>query len=167
MHNVNQKKLAIWCGALISFSSVLFSSKIAAAQTLPSFKMKFTNGQLFSDKDLSPNKPTVLIYFSPDCGHCQILTTEVLKKINAFKKVQIIMVTFLPVNEVVAFERKYQTSRYPNIKVGIEIPALYFKNYYRLENTPFTALFDKHKKLVISYQKETPVDDLTKHLKGL
>ncbi len=152
---------------LTGFLAVIATPKIATAQTLPSFKMKLTNGQLFSDKDLSPNKPTVLIYFSPDCGHCQILTTEVLKKIEYFKKTQIIMVTFLPVNEVADFERKYQIAKYSNIKVGIEIPALYFKNYYKLENTPFTALFDKHKKLIISYQKETPVDDLIKHLKSL
>lgn len=149
------------------FLAVIITPKIATAQTLPSFKMKLTNGQLFSDKDLSPNKPTVLIYFSPDCGHCQILTTEVLKKIEYFKKAQVIMVTFLPANEVADFERKYQTARYSNFKVGIEIPVLYFKNYYKLENMPFTALFDKHKKLIISYQKETPVDDLIKHLKSL
>ena len=167
MNNMNKKKLSIWCVVLIVFSSILFFSKIAEAQSIPSFRMKLTNGQLFSNKDLLPNKPTVLIYFSPDCGHCQILTTEVLKKIDNFKKAQIIMVTFLPVNEVVDFERKYQLAKYPNIKVGIESPALYFKNYYKLENTPFTALFDKHKKLIISYQKETPVGALIKHLKSL
>ena len=77
------------------------------------------------------------------------------------------MVTFKPLNEVVDFEKSYQTTKYPNIKVGIEIPIFFFRQYYNLQNTPFTALYDKHGKLIISYKKETPVDDLIKHLKVL
>jgi hypothetical protein len=77
------------------------------------------------------------------------------------------MATFKPVNEVIEFEKSYQTSKYPNIKVGIEIPVFFFRVYYDVEKTPFTALYDKHRKLIISYKKETPVDDLIKHLKVL
>jgi thiol-disulfide isomerase/thioredoxin len=163
-----KKNEIIYCSLrLIFFVGLLAISNNGDAQTLPPFTMKLTNGTVFTSNDIVKNKPTVLIYFSPDCAHCQLLTTEVLSKIDNFKKAQIIMVTFLPVNEVIDFEKKYQTAKYPNIKVGIENPVLYFKNYYKLENTPFTALFDKDKKLIISYQKETPVDDLIGHLKSL
>ena len=165
--SVNKKKLSFWCSTLIIFSTILLSSKIAVSQSIPAFRMQLTNGKIFSAKDLSHNKPVIIIYFSPDCEHCQILMNEVFKKIQDFKKAQIIMVTFNPLNEVIEFEKKYQTSKYPNIKVGIEIPVFFFRYYYHLENTPFTALFDKHGKLIISYKKETPVDDLIKHLKTL
>ena len=91
----------------------------------------------------------------------------IFKRVGDFRKAQIVTVTFKPVNEVVDFEKSYQTTRYPNIKVGIEIPIFFFRQYYNLKNTPFTALYDKHGKLIISYKKETPVDDLIKHLKVL
>lgn len=91
----------------------------------------------------------------------------VFKKMQDFKKAQIILVTFKPVSEVIDFEKAYQTSKYANIKVGIEMPVFFFRKYYNLENTPFTALYNKNGKLIISYKTETPVDDLVKHLKAL
>jgi hypothetical protein len=89
------------------------------------------------------------------------------KKVNDFKKAQIVMVTFKPLNEVIDFEKQYKTDKYPNIKVGIEIPVFFFKNYYKLDQTPFTALYDKHKRLIIAYKNQTPIDDLIRHLKAL
>jgi thiol-disulfide isomerase/thioredoxin len=164
---MNKKRLSFWLVLLIITSAILFSSKIAVAQSMPAFRMQLTNGKIFSAKDLSKDKPVIIIYFAPDCEHCQALMNEILTKIQNFKKAQVVMVTFKPVNEVIDFEKHYQTAKYPNIKVGIEIPIFFFKNFYNLQNTPFTALFSKQGKLIISYQKETPVDDLIKHLKSL
>jgi cytochrome oxidase Cu insertion factor (SCO1/SenC/PrrC family) len=39
--------------------------------------------------------------------------------------------------------------------------------YYKIEHTPFTALFDKKGKLIASYRNETPVDELVKKIKAL
>lgn len=78
-----------------------------------------------------------------------------------------VMVTFKPINEVVDFEKHYQTQKYQNIQVGTELPILFFQKYYKLEKTPFTALYDKQQKLVVSYKNDTPVDDLLKQLKQL
>ncbi|HEY8659318.1 MAG TPA: redoxin domain-containing protein [Hanamia sp.] len=164
---MNKKKSSFWLVLLIITSAFLFSSKMAVAQSMPDFRMQLTNGKIFSAKDLPKDKPVIIIYFAPDCEHCQALMNEILTKIQNFKKAQVVMVTFKPVNEVIDFEKHYQTAKYPNIKVGIEIPIFFFKNFYNLQNTPFTALFSKQGKLIISYQKETPVDDLIKHLKLL
>lgn len=148
-------------------AAILFLPKIAASQSVPPFRMQLTNGQFFSFKDVSHEKPLIIIYFSPDCEHCQKLIKELLSKINNFKKAQIVMVSFLPLKDLVDFEKNYSINKFPNIKVGMELPIFFFKNLYNLQNTPFTALFSKHGKLIISYKKETPVDDLIKHLKAL
>ena len=70
--------------------------------------------------NLPKTKPLVLIYFDPDCDHCQKLMKEFFQKIDAFKKAEIIMVTFKPVEEVAAFEKQHNTQKYPNIIVGTE-----------------------------------------------
>ena len=165
--SMNRMKLYFGRVLLMGFTLILFSAKITLGQSIPSFSMRLANGKLFSDKDLSHKKPVIIIYFAPDCEHCQILMKVLFKRMRDFRKAQIVMVTFKPVNEVVDFEKSYQTAKYPNIKVGIEIPIFFFRQYYNLQNTPFTALYDKHGKLIISYKKETPVDDLIKHLKVL
>ncbi len=134
----------------------------AQPATMPAFKMLLTNNTFYTAADLPKNKPVVLIYFAPDCEHCQELLDAFFKKIDAFKNAQIVLVTFKPVSELTLFERSYQTAKYPNVKVGTEGNTYYLRLFYNLQTTPFTALFDKKGKLVYSYRKEPPVDDLIK-----
>lgn len=151
---------------VISFFLFVFSTSVLA-QSIPPFKMLLTNGKTFSVSDLPKRKPVVIIYFSPDCEHCQTLMNAFFKKVNSFKNAEVIMVTFRPVSEVVDFEKSYKTNKYSNIVVGTEVPAFFFKMYYNLVNTPFTVLFDKQGKYIYSYRKETPIDDLARRVKML
>jgi len=151
----------LFCFAVMSFSVR------ANSQTIPSFKITLSNNKILHATDLPKGKPIVLIYFDPDCDHCQKLMAELFKNIKSFKKAQIVLVTFKPVIELIAFEKKYDTRKYPNIKVGTEGTLFYLKNYYKLVKMPFTALYDSNRNYNYSYRDETPVDDLISRLKGL
>lgn len=141
----------------------------AAAQTdaLPPFKMLRTNGRYFTTNDLPKGRPVVLVYFAPDCEHCQQLLHALFDKIDAFQKAELLLVTFKPVSELVLFERSYQTAKYANVKVGTEGTTFYLRNFYSMQNTPFTAVYDKGGKLVQAYRKEPPVEVLIKQLNSL
>lgn len=149
------------------FHLFLFTQNASAQQTIPPFKMTMTNGKVFTAANLQKGKPVVLIYFAPDCEHCQVLMNAFFKKADAFKKTQVVLVTFKPMADVAGFEKAYHTAKYPNIKVGTEGMSFYLRYYYKLEKTPFTALFNKKGNLVYSYRDETPVDDLVKRVKTL
>ena len=139
---------------LICLSTAMLSSPGAKSQSIPSFNMVLSNGKVFnSGTDLSKGKPIVLIYFDPDCDHCQILMKELFKKINEFKKAEIILVTFKTISDVGVFEKKYQTRKYPNIKVGTEGTIFYLRNYFQLIKMPFIALYDKKQSLSYSYRQ--------------
>lgn len=137
------------------------------AQKLPAFQMKLSTGKIFSSTQVSHTKPLIIIYFAPDCEHCQILMKGVFKRINEFRNAEILMATFESDAAVAGFVKQYQTAKYQNIKVGIEIPVFFLRTYYRLEHTPFTALFDKNQNLIVSYKDYTPLDELIKNLKLL
>lgn len=155
--------IKIFCAVIFFFFLNVFSP--ASAQSVPPFKMLLTNGKTFYAKDLPPGKPLIIIYFAPDCEHCQTLMNAFFKKINYFKTAEIVMITFKPLNEVAAFERDYQTQKYSNIIVGTEGTTFYLRMYYKLMNTPFTALYDKRGQYFYSYKNETPVDDLVRRFK--
>jgi thiol-disulfide isomerase/thioredoxin len=163
---MNFRKPIDWKNLLFVVLLLSFS-RVAISQTIPDFKIELTNGKMFTTKDLSKSKPTIIIYFAPDCEHCQVLIKGLLKKINAFKKSQVILASFESLQQVSTFEKDYGLKSYPYIKTGIEKPVFFFRYFYHLENTPFTALYDKNGKYVISYKKQTPVDDLIKHLNAL
>jgi peroxiredoxin len=141
--------------------------QVQAQNKLPPFSMLLSNGKTFSTEGLSLQKPTLLIYFAPDCDHCQTLMKAFFKKAVAFKNTQVLMVTFKPVADLNDFEKSYRTQKHPNIYVGAETKPLYLQAFYKLQNTPFTALYDKSKNLVASYKKDTTVTDLIKRLKSL
>ena len=149
------------------FFVILFFPSRMSSQTIPPFKMTLSNNKIFKAGDLPKGKPLVLIYFDPDCDHCQKLMTELFKKINSFKKTEMVLITFKPVAEVAAFEKKYNTSKYANMRVGTEGTLFYLKNYYKLVKMPFTALYDSGGNYISSYRDETPVDDLISRLKSL
>jgi hypothetical protein len=129
--------------------------------------MTLSNNKIFNSADLPRGKPLVLIYFDPDCDHCQKLVTELVKKMNSFKKAEIVLITFKPVTEVAAFEKKYTTGKYANMRVGTEGTLFYLRNYYKLIKMPFTALYDSKGNYNYSYRDEAPLDDLINRLKNL
>jgi thiol-disulfide isomerase/thioredoxin len=138
------------------------------APGIPPFKMLQTNGRYFSAKDLAPAKPVVLIYFAPDCDHCQVLLQGVFKNIKTFEQVQLVLVTFKPVSELALFERQYHTASYPNIKTGTEGNTFFLRYHFKLTNTPFTAVYNKAGALVCSFRNpDTPVNEILNCVKKL
>lgn len=165
--SLNLLQLSKWKSPLFVALLLFCFSHSAMSQSIPDFTIELTNGTTFATKDLSKSKPTIIIYFAPDCEHCQALIKELLKKISSFKNSQIILASFESLQQVSTFEKDYGLKTYPFIKTGIEKPVFFFRYYYHLENTPFTALYDKNGKYIISYKKQTPVNDLIKHLTAL
>ncbi len=134
---------------------------------LPPFEMLLTNGSSFATTALNKNRPLVLIYFAPGCDHCLTLMRAFFKNVQQFKGAEVLMVTFTSLKEVASFEKAFQTAKYPNIKAGLEKRPLFLQAYYKLQHTPFTALYDKQGKLVASYKQEERVADLIRSMKQL
>jgi thioredoxin-related protein len=148
------------------FMATLLPATPAMSQTIPEFKVKLTNGTTLSSTKVSAKKPLLIIYFAPDCEHCRKLMDQLVPQMDAFKNTEILMVTFESLNDVAWFENHYHTKNYSNMKVGMESPVFFLKNYYNLQQTPFTALFDKNGKLLVSYKDYTPVSELIKWVKA-
>ena len=148
----------------ISFSQ---STDPKPGSYIPAFKVLLTNGNYFTSSDIEKNKPFVLVYFAPDCDHCIVLMNELFKKIHQLDQASILLVTFKPSTDLNAFEKKYQTAKYKNIRVGTEGISYVLRDYYRLQKTPFTAVYNAKGKLAFSYKNETPVNELLQKFKKL
>jgi thioredoxin-related protein len=129
--------------------------------------MMLANGKVFKAQDLPMGKPIIIMYFDPDCDHCEKTTKELVSKINEFRKASIAMVTYLPVNKVIEFEKKYSLKSYKNIYVGTEGNTSFLKNYYRLTTMPYIALYTKNGDLVKEYRTYGLLTDLSAQLKNL
>ncbi len=131
---------------------------------IPPFKILLADSSWFSKADLSKKKSTWIIYFSPDCGHCQLETEEIISNINKLKNLQIVMITSRPLEDLKNFYTHYNLSRFPSIKAGVD-PSRFITTFYRVETTPFSAVYNKKGNLINAYSKGANIPELLSMLK--
>jgi len=84
------------------------------------------------------------------------------------QKASIAMITYLPVETVKQYVTKNKLADYKNIFVGTEGNYLFVKDYYKIDQFPFMALYSKNGDLIKKYHsKEINVDDMLLRLKSL
>jgi len=162
---VNKYKLLIsfFVGVMFFISVPLFSQ----SGKVPPFQMLQPGGKVFRAQDLPLGKPIIILYFSPDCEECQALTSEFLRRSAEFSGASIAMVTYLPIEYVTSYIKKYKLNYYTNIYVGTEGSTLFLKGYYNIEKFPFMALYKKNGDLVKTYYSDHSLDDISARLRNL
>ena len=126
---------------------------------IPPFSIQTPDSSWFSKANLQPKKPTLILYFSPDCGHCQMETEEVLGKIKELNNLQIVMITSRSFQDMANFADHYKISRFPTIKIGTD-PSRMVTQFYAVKFTPFSALYDKKGMLVKVYDQGINMPEL-------
>lgn len=127
---------------------VCFFSKAQQSNNIPPFKVRLTNSEVFTYKDLKKDTPTVLIYFSPTCEHCNEFTKELVKHEKELKNKQVIFITYLSLEETLAFDKLYNLSSKPYFKIGSEGYTFVVQKYYNIQKFPYIVLFNKQQKFV-------------------
>ena len=101
----------------------------------------------------------MIIYFSPDCSHCQHLMKEMKPEMKKFGDTQIIMITYIQpamLKEIRDFSHEFGLNRNPNIIIGTEGYTLLVQRYYQIAITPFIAIYNREGSFVKSFA--TPPD---------
>ena len=129
------------------------------SKVIPTFSIQQPDSTWFFNTSLQEKKPVLILYFSPDCGHCQLETNEILGHINQLQKLQIVMVTSRPFVDMVKFAARYKIYKFPTIKIGRD-PSYIITKYYDVKFTPFSALYNNKGKLVKFYTKGIDMDEL-------
>ncbi len=137
-------------------------------QNIPPFKILRTDSTWFTTANLKKGKPVMIIYFSPDCSHCQHMVYDMKPKMKQFGNIQIVMVTFTDFNRlkmIQNFQRDFDLAKYHNITIGTEGHTYIVQRYYQVRTTPFIAIYDKNGKLVKAYDKAPSIDTLIAEIK--
>jgi thiol-disulfide isomerase/thioredoxin len=132
-------------------------------QNVPPFKILRQDSTWFSAKDLKKNKPVMIIYFAPDCSHCQHLMYDLKPHMKELKNVQIVMVTFTEASMLKLLQDFYKTfdlKKYPNVTIGTEGHSYVVQRYYQVRMTPYIAIYDRKGKIVKAYVHAPSVKEL-------
>jgi cytochrome oxidase Cu insertion factor (SCO1/SenC/PrrC family) len=127
---------------------------------LPELEIMQPNNSLLTRNQLK-KQATLIIYFSPDCDHCIQQMDEMSKRMNDLKKLQVVMVTYQPMEQLVDFVKKYKLADHSNFKTGRDI-KFQLPGFYQIKSLPYFALYDKDFKLITTFESNTKVDKLLK-----
>ena len=116
--------------------------------TVPPLKiLKVDSVTYFTKDNLSKKKPTIVMVFNPGCEHCKHETEEIIKNIDDFKNIQIVMTTPQSFTEMKGFYKEYNLSKYPNIIVGRD-EHFTLPSFYMIHSLPFLAFYNKKQDLI-------------------
>lgn len=118
-----------------------------------------TDSIWINNKTISKDKPVVFIYFSPDCGHCEIETEAIKKHMDSLKNATFVFVSFHPIEKIKAFYDKYDLAKYDNIVMGRD-PQYHIPSFFRVEFTPFVAVYTPQGNFIKAYKQGANMTDL-------
>jgi len=119
--------------------------------TIPPFDLLRIDSTHLTKNDIAKKQNTLIMFFSPDCSHCQHQTEDMIAAMDSLRDIQIVMATYQPFEEMVDFYQKYEVAKYPNIKMGRDT-KFFLPPYYRMKNLPYMALYDKKGELITTFE---------------
>lgn len=108
----------------------------------PPFKILKPDSTWFTHFDLPKDRPVILMYFSPECGHCQVEAEELVKNADKLKEAFLLLVSYHTPQEVADFAKQYKLKKFPHLAMGRDteynLPA-----HFQVEQTPFMAVYNR------------------------
>jgi peroxiredoxin len=131
---------------------------------VPSFELKSTLGENFTNKNLEKNVPVVFFYFNSDCDFCQAEIHDIVGNIKKFEGIQLLFVSFEPIQKIIMFQATYKLDIYDNIVFLCDYKNT-FSETFGVKTLPSSLVYDKNGKLVSRNNGAVKVDYLLKALK--
>lgn len=104
----------------------------------------------FNTTKFEPGRSIILFYYKPSCPYCRMQMRDMVKNIKMFKDLQLCIVTYPDFVGMSEFTKEFQLSKYSNIISGIDTGYAIQRNY-GVTAIPFTAIFDKNRRLKSAY----------------
>eukprot|EP01035_Chromulina_nebulosa_P057555 gene57555-78856_t len=104
--------------------------------SFPAFQLLNLDSTKFNSISLMTKKePSVVMYFSPTCSHCQHQAEEITSHIKDLKNVKILMVSAYPLTEIRQFAETYAIDKFPNITLAFD-PNSSLVSFYEIKSLP-------------------------------
>lgn len=131
---------------------------------IPAFSLRRVPDSALIQKSVLPKKkPVLVMLFSPDCDHCQQALDDLKAHITKFKKTEILLVSHLKFDLLVAYYQKHQLQQFPNIIMARDGSYL-LGTFYQLKNYPSFFLYNKRGELIDAFEGSVPIEKIASRL---
>lgn len=133
----------------------------SALRDLPSFQLTLLTGEKMMANDL-PGR-TILIFYNPDCDHCQREAEEISFRLADFKNYTLYFIAASPDENVRLFAEKYDLLGKGNVLFAkAEVPDVIRE--MGPMSSPSLYIYSDGKQLIKKFDGETAVEEIIKAL---
>jgi protein-disulfide isomerase len=161
---MNMKNIFILLSLIIT-AGCTRAQDLSKIKNIPSYRILDADSVYRTPANLKKNQPVMIVYFSPDCSHCQQLMYEMKEEMKTFSKIQVVMISMVDYRLIKAFKRDFGISAYPNFTVGTEGGSYQVLQYYNVKSTPYIAIYNHQHKLLKAYPKAPKIKELAAMVK--
>lgn len=134
---------------------------------LPPLQLLLGDSTTLLTKDKLPKKkPTLVLYFSTGCSHCQHTTEQLVKYKDSLPDMNLVMATFASISEMNDFRARYHTDSLPHTYIGKDINFL-LPPFYGIQNLPFMAFYDRKGQLVTVFEGSMGIPQVLDRIRQL
>lgn len=131
--------------------------------TVPPLQLLMKDSSTLTKDQVKKNQ-LIIMYFSPTCDHCQHQMEDMIASMDKLSHTQIIMATYQPFEEIDEFVKRYELSKYPNIRIGRDSKYL-LPPFYNIRSLPYLALYNKKGDLLTTFEGNVKVAKLLQAFK--
>lgn len=128
---------------------------------IPVFKILQPDSTWFTEMHLPKDRPVVIMYFSPECGHCQVEAEDLVKHVDDLKEAFLLLVSYHTPKEIADFAKKYKLHKFPHMAMGRDT-EYNLPSFFRVQQTPFVAVYSRAGKLVKTFEAGAGSAELAK-----
>lgn len=153
--------LAVFVVGYLLYSQFFKTSqpKIGDGSQLPDFSfMKLGEPGTIERGDLK-HKKTVVVYFSPNCSHCQALAGDLGSKVEYIPDVNFVWITRFDEGEAIQFVKSTQLWGKKNVYFGLDKDAAFYR-YFGDMYVPSTYIYGEDGHLLQQLSQDAMVRDI-------
>lgn len=134
----------------------------SAINELPVFSFYTLNEKQFTYHNVD-KKQTLLIYFHPECEHCQYEAKQLLLNKEKFSDTQIIMISPASLIDIKHFNTTYELNKIEKLKMLWDKDRQ-FGSYFGVATFPTILIYNQQNKLQKKYKGEVKIETILKQL---
>lgn len=132
-------------------------------RNIPLFSFNDLYGYKFKNTDLNGSQSCLLMYFHPDCEHCQYEASQFAPNMKELYPYQILMISSDSIQNIKKFEEKYHLNEMDNI-VMLHDPKFDFEKIFGTKIIPTNFIYDRNQKLKKIFKGEVKIEAILKNL---
>ncbi len=132
------------------------SAPEATVNQLPDLTLTKINRSQLSARDLKGK--VMLVYFDPDCDHCQEEAKLIQANLDAFKEYALYFISSAPMSKMQQFAWDYKLAG-PNVNLAYATPENILRTFGPVQ-TPSIYIYSDTGKLVRAFNGQTPIEKI-------